>query len=195
MPPQKTFLFLALLIATLALAACATVVPAPTTATQAPATKPASDQTAKSDEAAATATPAKGQEDAQVGKLPRFEPLDDCFAAPPEDVEGSFDVDCGYVVVPEFHQQESDRELKLGIMRFNSGEGESQSPLFILAGGPGQSLIGPIAFSLMQPGLLGDILQTHDVVFIDQRGVKHTAPYLDCPDFLRALGGLSAGLE
>jgi D-alanyl-D-alanine carboxypeptidase len=35
------------------------------------------------------------------GALPRFEPLDECFAQPPADLPVDLDMDCGYVVVPE----------------------------------------------------------------------------------------------
>ena len=36
---------------------------------------------------------------------PRYEPLEECFAQPPEGLNVDLDMDCGYVVVPEFAQR------------------------------------------------------------------------------------------
>lgn len=80
-----------------------------------------------------------GDTGALAGALPRYEPLDECFAQPPEDLTIDLDMDCGYVVVPESRSGESDRPVKLGFTRFNSGKGAENSPLFMLAGGPGQA--------------------------------------------------------
>ena len=54
----------------------------------------------------------------QAGNLPRFEPLEECFAVPPEGVEVPVEYDCGYVVVPEFYQGESTREVKVPFICF-----------------------------------------------------------------------------
>ena len=122
-------------------------------------------------------------ESAQAGDLPRFEPLEECFALPPEDLDTKFDMDCGYVVVPEFYHGESTRELKLGVTRLNSGNGTAASPLFMLAGGPGQAHIQPNLFLLFQPELIGRILESRDIVILEQRGTEHTDTFLDCPEF------------
>ncbi len=91
-----------------------------------------------------TGAVAAGQaEQAGQAALPRFEPLDKCFAQPPEDLPVDLDMDCGYVVVPESRSGDSDREVKLGITRLNSGQGTANSPLFMLAGGPGQTEVSP----------------------------------------------------
>jgi pimeloyl-ACP methyl ester carboxylesterase len=87
------------------------------------------------------------------------------------------------VVVPEFYHQASSRELKLGFMRFNSGKGAAVSPLFMLLGGPGQSYSDPAIFLLFQPEMLGKILETRDVILLDQRGTKNSDTILDCPKF------------
>jgi pimeloyl-ACP methyl ester carboxylesterase len=121
-------------------------------------------------------------ESAQAGILPRFEPLQECFAAPPEDLGVEFDMECGYVIVPEFYHGESARELKLGITRLNSGKGTAAAPLFMLAGGPGQTQISPETFLLFQPELLGGILEARDVVIVEQRGTQHSDTFLDCPE-------------
>ena len=124
-----------------------------------------------------------GQTD-QTGQvaLPRFEPLDECFAQVPADLPLDLDLDCGYVVVPESRSGAGSREVKLGVTRINSGQGTANSPLFMLAGGPGQAQINPAFFSLIQTELLGGILDARDIVVVEQRGTQHTDPFLTCPE-------------
>lgn len=119
--------------------------------------------------------------DPTTNTLPRFASLDRCFVDPPADLKIDFKVDCGYVVVPEFYHGASSRELKLGITRLNSGKGKSASPLFMLAGGPGQTEIQPNLYRLFQPELLGKVLAARDIVIMEQRGTEYTDTFLDCP--------------
>lgn len=114
--------------------------------------------------------------------VPRVERVGECFARPPDDLEFPYRLDCGYVVVPEFHKQESETTLKLAFLRINSGKGPARSPLFILAGGPGETDIKPEMFLLFQKPLLGRILDERDIVLLDQRGAGHSQPLLDCPE-------------
>ncbi len=125
-------------------------------------------------------------EQAAQAAAPRYEPLEECFAQPPEGLNVDLDMDCGYVVAPESRSGASDREVKLGFTRFNSGKGAESSPLFMLAGGPGQTQISPEFFSLFQPELLGGILAARDIVIVEQRGTEHTDPFLNCPEGLTA---------
>jgi pimeloyl-ACP methyl ester carboxylesterase len=118
---------------------------------------------------------------ASASDLPRVERLHHCFAEPPKELSIKFNLDCGYVIVPEFHHAQSTRELKLGFMRINSGKGKDASPLFMLSGGPGQSYINSETFLLFQAPLLGRILESRDIVLLDQRGTEHSEPSLDCP--------------
>ena len=90
------------------------------------------------------------------------------------------------MVVPESRSGDSSREVKLGVTRINSGKGTAGSPLFMLAGGPGQTQISPGFFSMFQAELLGGILDKRDIVIIEQRGTEHTAPFLNCPEVLSA---------
>jgi pimeloyl-ACP methyl ester carboxylesterase len=112
---------------------------------------------------------------------PRFEPLEQCFAEPPAELESALDMDCGYVIVPEARDGHGGRTLKLGIMRLNSGHGTAHTPLFMLAGGPGQAQITNDMLLLFQPQLLGKVLDTRDVVLLEQRGTRNTNTWLDCP--------------
>ena len=113
--------------------------------------------------------------------LPRFEPLDKCFVDPPQDLEIDLDVDCGYVVVPEFYHAASSRELKLGITRLNAQMETGKAPLFMFAGGPGQAHVQSAIYSLFQPELLGNVLLERDIVLVEQRGTEYTDTFLDCP--------------
>jgi CubicO group peptidase (beta-lactamase class C family)/pimeloyl-ACP methyl ester carboxylesterase len=120
------------------------------------------------------------------GALPRFEPLDECFAQQPDDLAVKFDIDCGYVVVPESRSGASDGEVKLGFTRLNSGQGTANSPLLMLYGGPGQAVVSPEVFNLFQSELLGGILAARDIILVEQRGTEHTDPFLNCPEILSA---------
>ena len=127
--------------------------------------------------------PGQAEPGAAVGDapLPRVEPLAECFAQPPADLTVTFDIDCGYVVVPESADDANSRELKLGFTRLNSGQESTGAPLFMLAGGPGQTNISPDLYRLFQPELLGGILTQRDVVILEQRGTQYTDTFLDCP--------------
>ena len=134
--------------------------------------------------AAVSGTEQTGQ--AAPAAAPRYEPLDDCFAQPQEGFNLDLDPDCGYVVVPESRSGASEREVKLGFTRLNSGKGAANSPLFMLAGGPGQAQAAPLFFTVFQPELLGGILAERDIVLVEQRGTEHTDPFLNCPEALTA---------
>ena len=125
---------------------------------------------------------ARADQDAADEVVPRIEEVDDCFAKPPGTFNFPYRLDCGYVVVPEFHKRESETTLKLAFLRINSGKGSTRSPLFILAGGPGESDIKSDTFLLFQKPLLGSILDERDIVLLDQRGAGHSEPLLDCPE-------------
>ena len=124
---------------------------------------------------------AEGDKSVAAAEKPHYEPLDECFAQPPAGLKVALDMDCGYVVVPASRSGESDRQVKLGFTRFNSGKETAASPLFMLAGGPGQTQISPAFFSMFQTELLGGILDKRDIVILEQRGTEHTAPFLNCP--------------
>jgi pimeloyl-ACP methyl ester carboxylesterase len=112
---------------------------------------------------------------------PRYEPLQECFAKPPADLDVKLDLDCGYVVVPEFHHRAGSREVRLGITRLRSGHGTSRSPLVMLSGGPGQVAIQSDLFRFFQAELLGGILASRDIIVMEQRGTRFTDTWLDCP--------------
>jgi pimeloyl-ACP methyl ester carboxylesterase/heat shock protein HslJ len=111
----------------------------------------------------------------------RVEPLAECFAQPPDDLDVTYEIDCGYVVVPASADDANSPELKLGFTRLSSGQGSTRVPLFMLAGGPGGTNISPDKYRLFQSELLGGVLNQRDIVILEQRGTQHTSTFLDCP--------------
>jgi pimeloyl-ACP methyl ester carboxylesterase len=111
---------------------------------------------------------------------PVVEPLDACFAAPSDDPALPRPT-CGYVVVPESPDRPDGRQVRLGFMKLSARAAEPSTPLFMLAGGPGQTLIKPETLMLFAEGFLGPILDARDVVILDQRGAPRSVPVLDCP--------------
>lgn len=116
------------------------------------------------------------------------EPVAPCFVAPPQGIAVDAKFDCGYVVVPENAAAPAGRRVKLGFLRLqarstaSAGPAGKASPVFMLAGGPGNSLIQPLAFGLFAAPMLGPLLDDRDVVILDQRGTAHAQPHLDCPE-------------
>lgn len=113
------------------------------------------------------------------------EPVAPCFVTPPQSTAFDARVDCGYVVVPENAAALAGRRIKLGFLRLqarSAGSAAKAPPVFMLAGGPGNSLIQPLAFGLFAAQMLGPLLDDRDVVILDQRGTAHTQPHLDCPE-------------
>ncbi len=115
---------------------------------------------------------------AQDGMLPRYEALETCFFDMPEGVA----FDCGRVIVPEFHEQPTEKTISLGVIRLRSTSEQSQEPIFFGAGGPGGS-----PFTLLGIGALTDsdgyyarLLANHDLVFFSQRGTAYSQPFLGC---------------
>jgi len=132
---------------------------------------------------------------AQDAFTPQFEPVENCFVSLPAEI----DFDCGYVSVPDFYTGKSNRDLQLGVIRLNTGSDTPGTPLFMLLGGPGESIATPLS---VIPNLLGvgidpsvaktkfpfaRILENHDIIYMTQRGTEFSTPFLTCPE----LGGLA----
>ncbi|MEX5728707.1 pimeloyl-ACP methyl ester carboxylesterase [Rhodovulum iodosum] len=108
------------------------------------------------------------------------EPLEDCFFAAPETTPPVAQ-ECGYVVLPENPDRPDGPEIKLGFLRLPAKAENPKAPLFMLAGGPGDSFIKPPTHLLFGDAFLGPILDERDVVLLDQRGTRNAIPTLDCP--------------
>lgn len=123
---------------------------------------------------------------ARAQAAPSVEPLNTCFIEMPAEVTQASSADCGYVVVPQCRAG-GDGEVHLAYMRLNARTPSDSAPLFMLAGGPGKALTGdPAILQLYQPALLGPILETRDLVLMEQRGTLRSRPHLDCPGFWMA---------
>lgn len=128
--------------------------------------------------------------------LPRVEAAPECFVQAPDTLAANGGMDCGYVVVPQNRANGPDGEARLAYLRIRSAGEAVQPPLFMLAGGPGQTLIKDDMLLLFQPQLLGPALANRDVVLMEQRGTYRSKPSLDCPEALGVgLEALTAGLD
>jgi pimeloyl-ACP methyl ester carboxylesterase len=120
------------------------------------------------------------------------EPVLPCFATPAPEVAIDVPIDCGYVVVPQKPDAPNGPMVKLGFVRLaargprnTAPPPRKAAPLFMLAGGPGGSLIDAATFGFFRPEFLGPILDRRDVVILEQRGTRHAVPVLDCDELSR----------
>lgn len=120
---------------------------------------------------------------AQDESMPRYEPAEDCFI----EMETEIPFDCGYVIVPEFHDQDSGNTISLAVVRLKTESEAPESPIFFGAGGPGGSVLswaptaaGDAEFN--ESGSYAGWLETRDLIFFGQRGTQHSIPFLNCPE-------------
>jgi len=84
---------------------------------------------------------------------------------------------CGTLQVPENYDQPDGKQIELNIARIPSVSHSAEpDPVLFLAGGPGQAAteLAPLIRSLFR-----DVLQTRDVILVDQRGTGKSNP-LQC---------------
>lgn len=93
--------------------------------------------------------------------------------------------DCGYVTAPEQHAVPAGRTIQLAVVRIRStGKRPAADPLFVEQGGPGDSTIGVLVNQVF-PALpeLQAVLQSRDLVFVEERGTRYSRPFLSCPEY------------
>lgn len=115
-----------------------------------------------------------------------IETVETCFVVPPEEIAsqiGGFE--CGYIIVPEDREASGGAKVGLGFVRLAARGEASEAPMFMLAGGPGSSLLKPETFSLFSAEFLGPLRENRDIVILEERGSFHSVPALDCPMFHR----------
>ncbi|MDB6179692.1 alpha/beta fold hydrolase [Paracoccus sp. Z330] len=115
-------------------------------------------------------------------ETPRVTKLPECFVELPETMAENSGADCGYVTVRENRSDETHGEIDLAYMRIRAVDPTGASPLFMLAGGPGQTMIKAEEMALFQSELIGPVLQNRDVVLLEQRGTFRSKPALTCPE-------------
>ncbi len=90
---------------------------------------------------------------------------------------------CGSIRVPIFRSDPSFGTTKVGFaIRRHFGPGPAEGTIFASEGGPGYSSEGTAS---AYEKAFGDLLDTHDLVLVDQRGTGRSDP-VGCPDIQRA---------
>ncbi|MCP4212878.1 MAG: alpha/beta fold hydrolase [Halieaceae bacterium] len=122
----------------------------------------------------------------EAGFTPTFEPEPCPFELPPTIIEGE-DVDCGYVAVPEDHQNPDDT-LRLAVVVIrDQGDNHQPDPVILLSGGPGEKTV---ANALPVSQAFAPYFPNRDFIIFDQRGVGLSEPALECPEWVEVLFGL-----
>ena len=93
---------------------------------------------------------------------------------------GTYDSDCGTVIVRENRAKVDSRLIALPVTRIRAISENHAEPIFFLGGGPGSSNMHVEPFAA--------ILANHDFVMVGSRGVDGSA-VLDCPEVARAIKG------
>jgi pimeloyl-ACP methyl ester carboxylesterase len=89
-------------------------------------------------------------------------------------------ISCGYLGVPEDHQDENSPTISLAVAIIHGSDaGSVTAPLIYLEGGPGGSALDGIEALWMDSPLIDD----RDVVLVDQRGTGYSEPTLNCIEY------------
>ena len=117
------------------------------------------------------------------------EPTDEPYTsfepgACPFNVPAGVEVECGFVIVPEDHDNPEGRTIRLSVAVIrDQSEDHQPDPVIILAGGPGEKVVENGQVMLQ---LFGDIHPNRDLIVFDQRGVGLSEPALECPEWVEA---------
>ena len=108
-----------------------------------------------------------------------YQPADCPFNAP-----GRYNVECGYLTVPENRARAGSPDIQLAVAIIPAPNGAEYPPLIYLAGGPGSSALDE--FDADPEGWEYPFTQNRDLILLDQRGTGYSEPTLDCPEFADA---------
>ena len=104
----------------------------------------------------------------------------DCPFGVPEDVV----VECGFVVVPEDHDDPAGATIRIAVAVIkDQSEDHLPDPVMLLSGGPGEKTLRNAP--AMAQGL-APIHPNRDLIIFDQRGAGLSEPALECPEFVQA---------
>jgi len=111
---------------------------------------------------------------ANRGYAPFFEPGDCQFIQPHR-----FELECGYLVVPEDRSQPNGRLVRLHVAIFKSrSQSPEPDPVIYLTGGGGGNELDRTTRYLDDGNEV--LLDQRDFIMYNQRGVKYNIPYLEC---------------
>jgi pimeloyl-ACP methyl ester carboxylesterase len=103
----------------------------------------------------------------------------------PFDVPEGAPVVCGFVVVPEDHNDPDGPAIKLAVAVVKDESADHQpDPVILLAGGPGEKVMQNALGMAM---VFGPIHPNRDLIIFDQRGVGLSEPALECPEWEQEL--------
>ena len=103
----------------------------------------------------------------------------------PFDVPEGTPVECGFVVVPEDHNDPAGPTIRLAVAILKDQSYEHQpDPVILLSGGPGEKTVHSFP-ALAQ--LLAPVHPNRDLILFDQRGVGLSEPALECPEVVQVV--------
>jgi pimeloyl-ACP methyl ester carboxylesterase len=144
------------------------------TATEPPTDTPQASSTLTPTVVTPTETP-RSSSIPQPGYVPLFEPADCQFPGP-----FAYEVECGYLTVPEDRSQPRSPKIRLHVAIFKSRSANPEpDPVVHLVGGPGGSLLDTAREYINRGG--HEILKVRDYVMFNQRGTHYAEPFLSCP--------------
>ncbi len=119
----------------------------------------------------------------------------------PFELPESYTAECGRISVPEDYRNPGGQTIALAVAIVRKdGVTPAPDPVLFLDGGPGGHTLrtAPLFVDRLAP-----ILETRDVIFLDQRGIGFSQPALDCPevtpqaleDRIQGLSGDSQALQ
>lgn len=106
-----------------------------------------------------------------------------CVVSPPDTLELSANIECGTFSVAQNPEAPDGIKIKLPFARLSKDRDAEAAPLFMLAGGPGSSLLKEGVYTFFSDQMLGTLLETRDIIILEERGSQNSAPSLDCPAF------------
>jgi Tol biopolymer transport system component/pimeloyl-ACP methyl ester carboxylesterase len=124
--------------------------------------------------------------------VPLYEPAACQFPEP-----SGYQIECGYLTVPEDRSQPQGPHIRLHTAILKStGADPEPDPVVHLVGGPGGSLLDAVEPYLRAGG--DEILEKRDYILFNQRGTRYAEPFLACPGrtrLQRELAGQGLTLE
>lgn len=89
-------------------------------------------------------------------------------------------LEAGELFVPESRARQSGRVISIPFYRLRSVAARPATPIFILAGGPGESAMDDFAHDQEARAMALFFREVADVILLDQRGAGRSRPRLDC---------------